>query len=339
MIYFVIAVIAIIAVGALSIYKIAKIAAEYRADAYSDDLASDTDKPIQRPQEQKLILNHLDLSTKEGIDAAPSVDFMYDGEFGFVLLNVAAKNHKKNGRFDLAELCYKKMSHVLYSTESGVHGGLIEEYWKDLYAQRRFNEADEEKRKMQLYLQRIDKKRANAEYSRIGNNVYYLKSPRSYCPKCFFMHGPWHDKHTPEYNIAIAGGISSPRNYVVGDTLYCDFCNRLLGVYVPRGDEQVEKCEEDLDELSKMGAKLINKNVCEKEYDFINRNMLEMKPQTLRKYMTMKHNQTEEYIAIRDTAESMGFKFYSWVDGWYQETYDELGLDKFFGANTYYTNS
>ncbi|MBQ8287619.1 MAG: hypothetical protein IJX76_02470 [Clostridia bacterium] len=288
---------------------------------------------------ENIILKSLDLSTKEGIEAAPSISFEYDGESGFVLLNQAARNHKKNGNYELATMCYKKMSDVLYSEECGVHGGLIEEYWRDLYDQRRFEEADAEKAKMQAYLRRIDKKRADAEYSRIGNNIYKIASPRSHCPKCFFLGGEWHDKFTPEYPIAIAGGIPSPRKYVVGDLLYCDFCDRLMGVqivdeYSP--DEENE--EESPDVISKKAANLINKRVCEKEYDWINRNMFELKPQTLRKYMSIKRKQTDEYIAIRDTAESMGFKFYHWVDGWYQETFDELGLDEFFGANTYYTN-
>lgn len=297
-------------------------------------------KTQPKTEPQKIILKSLDLSTKEGIEAAPTESFEYNGEIGFVLLNQAAKNHKKNGNYELATLCYQKMSNVLYSDEYGGRGGLIENYWKDLYEQRRFEEADFERKKLDSYYLRNSKKRVAAEYAKVGNDLYTISPVNPHCPKCFFMDHHWHDLYTSAYPIATSSGkIPSARDYVVGDRLYCDFCDRNFVVQIVGMEySQNTNDEDDPDTISKKGADLINKRVCEKEYDWINRNMLEMKPQTLRKYMSIKHNQTEEYIAIRDTAESMGFKFYPWVDGWYQETFDELGLDDFFGANTYYTN-
>lgn len=295
---------------------------------------------ITTSQAEKITVKSLDLSTEEGINAAPSVDFIYDGELGFVLLNVAAKDHKKNGRYDLATMCYQKMSMILFSTDSGVRGGLIEAYWSDLYDQRRFDEADLERKKLDSYYFRNSKKRADAEYAKVGNNLYTIAPVRPHCPKCFFMDQHWHDLYTSKYPITTSSGkIPSARDYVVGDQLYCDFCDRHFMVQIIGNEFSLNtNDEDDPDAISKKGANLINKRVCQKEYDWINRNMFELKPQTLRKYMSIKHKQTEEYIAIRDTAESMGFKFYPWVDSWYQETFDELGLDEFFGMDTYYTN-
>lgn len=317
-----------------------------------DDLASDdlvdvvsseqpcTPKLSCKTENGLLVIESLDLSTKEGIELAPSIPFKYMGEYGIVLLNVAALQHKKNARFDLAELCYKKLSDILYSEDSGVRGGLLEAYWEDLYEQRRFEEADLERKRLNNYYSRNSKKRADAEYAKVGNNVYTIAPVRPHCPKCFFMNKHWHDLYAPEYPIAASSGrIPSARDYVVGDQLYCDFCDRHFMVQIVGKEFALNTKDDDSpDVVSKKGANLINKRVCQKEYDWINRNMFDLKPQSFRSYMSIKRKKTDQYVSLQVAAEAMGFKFYQWVDDWNQETFDELGLDEFFGAETYYTN-
>ncbi|MBQ8382316.1 MAG: hypothetical protein IJX47_03825 [Clostridia bacterium] len=283
-------------------------------------------------QTEKITVKSLDLSTEDGIDSVPNCYFEFEEKSIYDLLQSAAKLHKKNGEFSLCTQCLHKMNKIVFNDDRPLPRKYIDAYWKDLYEQRRFAEADAEKSKADSFFRSQCQKRAAEEYRKMKKYPYtYYFNPS--CPKCRPLSGNIYcsDFRNPtinKYHNLRGLCAEPPVHKECAALLYCDFCDNFL--YLREAFTPADRNTPELDDANeKKGVDLINTKVCEREYDWINRNIPDIKPRYLKTYMRLKAEGSEKYCIIKDTAESMGYVFKEWYTEWCDAWLEEMDLEEF----------